>query len=163
MSDWNDRRIAAEAAAMEAMEDFAGACVGLRRAVGADSKARADRGSKLDRQRRFVWSRVNDALDHARVWLGWDMEPSDPLLVPSEATRKLYAEVYGRSVAVPGGREVETARNRMLRAAGAAEVALQRLAVIYSEQLSSPRIAPDSAGPLDRMRELLQAAAGPWG
>ena len=161
MSDWNDRRAEAEAAALEAMEKLTSACGELRVAVAADRRVQSSTVARLDLQRRLAWSRVNDALGYAESALGWDMPPRDPLFVHSEITRTLYAEVHSRGVALSAGRPVVAARNRLTRAAGTAERALEELGLVYDEHLSSPRLYPAVTGPLDRMRELHEAVAGP--
>ena len=161
MSDWHDRTEAAEANAMEAMEKLAGAFGGLRTAVAESPESPMVPVAKLDLQRRFAWCCVNDALRYARACLGWEMRARDPLFVHSEGTRRLYVEVHDRGLALVGGRSLEAARNAMMRASRAAERALEDLGVIYDEHLSSPSLYPAVTGPLDHMRELHEAVAGP--
>ena len=161
MSDWNDHRTAAEAAALEAMTDLAAACGELRAAVAADPKVQAGTVARLDLQRRFAWCRVNDALGYAEACLGWDSQPRDPLFAHSEATQRLYAEYHSGGVALGAGPQLEAARNKMMRAASAAERALEKLGLVYDERLCAPSFFPDIIGPLDRMRELHQTVSGP--
>ena len=161
MSDWNDHRTAAEAAALEAMTDLAAACDELRAAVAADPKVQAGTVARLDLQRRFAWCRVNDALGYAAACLSWDSQPRDPLFAHSEATQRLYAEYHSGGVALVAGPRLEAARNKMMRAASAAERALEKLGLVYDEHLSCPSLYPATAGPLDHMKELHQAVAVP--
>ena len=161
MTDLNDRREAAEAAALEATADWAAACSELRAAVAADPRVQASTVAQLDVHRRFAWARVSDALGYAEASLGWDMPPRDPLFVHSEATQTLYEQYHSRGVALAAGQEVVAARNKMMRAAGAAERAIEDLGIVYDQQLLAPRLYPGARRPLDRMRELHEAVAGP--
>ena len=164
MSDWHDRTAAAEANAMEAMEKLAGAFGGLRTAVAESAESPESPmvpAAKLDLQRRFAWCCVNDALRYARACLGWEMRARDLLFVHSEGTQQLYVEVHDRGLALVGGRSLEAARNAMMRASRAAERALEDPGVIYDEHLSSPSMNPTATEPLDRMKELHEAAAAP--
>lgn len=161
MPNWHERKAAAEAAALETMEKLTAACGELRAALDEDENVQPSTVAQLDLQRRFAWCQVNDALGYARARLGWDLESQDLPFVHSKNTQQLYAEYHDRGVALSAGKPVTAARNKMIRAARAAEVALEALGVSYEEHLSSPKINPGVTGPLDRMRELHEALAGP--
>ena len=161
MTEWHDRKQAAEKVALTAMEHLADACVELRTAVAEDAEIKDSTLAKLDVQRRLVWCQIRDAIGYAEGRLGWDLEPQDLLYVHSKATQGLYAEYHDRGVALSAGKPVVAARNKMLRAARAAELALEDLGVIYDEHLSSPKLYPAATEPLDRMKELHEAVAGP--
>ena len=161
MTEWHDRKQAAEEAALTTMEHLADACVELRTAVAEDPEIKDRTLAKLDVQRRLVWCQIRDAIGYAEGRLGWDLEPQDLLHVHSEDTRRLYTEVYDRGPALSARKAVTAARNRMIRAGRAAERALEELGLVYDEHLSSPRINPGATRPLDRMKKLHEAAAGP--
>lgn len=161
MTDSYDRMEAAEATALAAMADLAAAGGELRVTVAGDPKVQPSTLARLDVQRRFAWSRVNDALGHAEAALGWDMPPCDPLLVHSEATQRLYEQYHSRGAALAAGRRVVETRNKMMRAAAAAERALEDLGAIYDQRVMTPRLYPGATRPLDRMRELHKAVAEP--
>ena len=159
---FHERKNAAEETALEAMVDLAAACDELRAAIAADSKVSTSKVAKLDVQRRFAWSRVNDALSYAEASLRWDNPSRDLLLVHSEATQKLYGQYHSHGVALAAGPEVVGDRNKLMRAAGAAERALEELGIVYDQSIWFPQIYPGEDDPSIACANSTRKCPGRW-